>query len=872
MHVFSLLLALMLPWAAGACWVRWLLNWAGRQPAVHPAICLGYGFFVGNAVLVALLFLAASMSTPVQAWMVLAALALLTAGGALLAYRSRSGGAATACKTNAGGRPLWWRLSLYCLLLLCLSHLASAAVEQLQLPTYPWDAWLAWLYRAKAWFYSGDLQALLSRGQWLREAGGSRYSIDAYGYPPLVSALPYWVAAAWGRWSDTLVHLPYLGCGIAVALGIYGQMRESGYSALLAVLAAWLWLSLPLVDTHLSLAGYADIWMAGYAGLGFLALLVGLARGDRPQLWLGLALLALGTCVKLEGLVWLSLALALWLAATLPPRVLVAGSLALVALAALALVTGHTAVTLPVLGDLGVRDGQLYLPGMGVHRLELHNPAPAYWRGLVVGGSWNLLWPLLLCAFVSLAWMRDKRLRKPLFLFLGLFAASQVVIFAFTEQAAWATSLTAANRLPLQVSPVLVFTVLVCLARFCPDPALLGSLSRSRWLGVATVPVLAAVLILAGLYFQAAANAQREVSPPPVFTITPQQLNVVVGAGQPARHRLQLTGFNAGAAVASRSGLDLVSSDYLYLRYDIQANIFTAPRLFWRSDRNPQRMHSAELHGTGGNVISLRDLPGWNGRIIELGVVVFADAGGTASVGTLVLSPPTPGAWLRNSFTHWLAFDAWNARSINMAGRGELRDFLPLPLVVLLWLTVAVALALAAFLPLRESGALRTAILLSAVLGWLLLDVRWGANLVYLDTRAIAARQASGGEDYLPVAGDARAYALAGRVRALLAGQPLSSSRLLVLGPKKGDFVSLRAKYHLLPLPAVVGPLSLLDAKGRRRVDYLLQLSSPDRPSPGMAALQARLDAAGPPRRIRLREVMRSDAGVLYRVVYSGHG
>ena len=58
--------------------------------------------------------------------------------------------------------PLSSRVLTVALLLLIGLHLWLSALEIFNRPVYPWDAWLVWLYRAKAWYFSGTVYELAS--------------------------------------------------------------------------------------------------------------------------------------------------------------------------------------------------------------------------------------------------------------------------------------------------------------------------------------------------------------------------------------------------------------------------------------------------------------------------------------------------------------------------------------------------------------------------------------------------------------------------------------------------------------------------------------------------------------------------------------
>ena len=80
------------------------------------------------------------------------------------------------------------------------------------------------------------------------------------------------MALAIGRLDDALVNPPWLAGFVALGLGVFGQLRRLGVGTSWATIAAWLVLSLPLLDTHVALAGYADFHMAAAYALAVLAL------------------------------------------------------------------------------------------------------------------------------------------------------------------------------------------------------------------------------------------------------------------------------------------------------------------------------------------------------------------------------------------------------------------------------------------------------------------------------------------------------------------------------------------------------------------------------------------------------------------------
>ena len=349
-------------------------------------------------------------------------------------------------------------------------HLIFVAVEIFTQPVYPWDAWLAWVYRAKAWFLAGNMSNIASTADWSTASSASVYTIDAWLYPLFPSVIPYWAALSLGRWSETLVNLPVLFAGLAMGMALYGQCREHGLSKLASLVICYLLYSIPLLGTHLALAGYADIWMAGFTGLGFVAVMRGAimrddADGSGFQMVLGFLMIIFSIWVKNEGAVWLLAAIAMLILTTCRPRVPILMLVGAVIVVLFGFALGQTHIEIPLIGSLGFIDDRLAIPFIGSFRLEVHNIWHVYWDNFINMGSWNLLWVAvagsLLLGFKSPNLVSGYRTRRTALSFILIFLATQLFIFGLTDQGLWADTYTAINRLPLHFVPALLFAVIV---------------------------------------------------------------------------------------------------------------------------------------------------------------------------------------------------------------------------------------------------------------------------------------------------------------------------------------------------------------------------------------------------------------------------
>ena len=169
------------------------------------------------------------------------------------------------------------------------------------------------------------------------------------------------------------------------------------------MLAAFLTLSLPLLTIHLALAGYGDIWMALYSGLGLALLVFGISNSNTSALFIALILLMMGTQIKTEGWVWLGIGCIFlviqWsLQLKIVKPILVTVSLLTVLLWSL----GITTLDLGPVGLWGLTDRDIMAGPLGPIALRPYNPITDYIQALFLSNNFSLLFPLVLAGLVSL--------------------------------------------------------------------------------------------------------------------------------------------------------------------------------------------------------------------------------------------------------------------------------------------------------------------------------------------------------------------------------------------------------------------------------------------------------------------------------------
>ena len=138
---------------------------------------------------------------------------------------------------------------------------------------------------------------------------------------------------------------------------------------------------------------------------------------------------------------------------------------------------------------------------MGAQPTVIRSLVDDYLHDFYARASWHLFWTLILVSAALLLFVRDKSLSRPAYALFGLFLASQVFIFQFSNQGQWAEDGTAINRLPLHFAPALLFAAVLITnsiyQRLKPQSnQSCSSLTGALYLGL---PVMGGLIISAAL-------------------------------------------------------------------------------------------------------------------------------------------------------------------------------------------------------------------------------------------------------------------------------------------------------------------------------------------------------------------------------------
>jgi hypothetical protein len=454
-------------------WIGWLLVWLFGAAALlalaskprlrrdgETAFVVGAGFLAGQFLLTVWMRLLALAGLRFGLGTIGVPLVVATAVTLAIAWRRhratmlpdvRGGFAALAGRAL----PVRWRVVASALLAWLALRAALLLIEVLRRPLFPWDAWTQWATKARVWYAEGTLVPFVTAPQWLALPNASVWFDAAPHYPATVPLTQVWSAILLGRFDDALVNLPWWLTAVAFGLALYGFLRGVGLRALVALVGTWLVLSLPILDTHVALAGYADLAMSAYFTLTGLALLRFLRSRSRFDLAVLLVMALACVTIKNPGKLWLAMLVPALVAGLVPKYGLrIAGAMfALAALVALVL----TRVGITFLG----------------YRLQLVFDMP--WSGLTEAYFTFANWHLLFYGVVAVALLAGRRALAPPLVPLTLIVAAGFAFlmfgFAFTNARQWVEDQSTVNRATLHLAPLIVVWMILAFRAWADDRA-----------------------------------------------------------------------------------------------------------------------------------------------------------------------------------------------------------------------------------------------------------------------------------------------------------------------------------------------------------------------------------------------------------------
>lgn len=427
---------------------------------------IGVGGLAGLLFGAASVFVWASLGLPLARWsLLLAWIFIAIVGVVTLAYRERYALPAEdesrqpeCMRVSAQSEGIWYRLGVALLLLVILAHAIPIVTEVIVRPLYPYDATSAWATKAKVWSETGEFVRFVDKETWLNSDDTTLFTDHKPDYPIITPLLQLWTATLLGGWDVSLVNLPWILIYAYALVLLFGLLRELRIGSLGSLLATYVLASLPLFNTHIALAGYADA-LLGVSVCALLGVMVLWVRDREPWQLLILILFA-SACplIKNEGAFWLLASVSGLMVGLVTPRFALwcAGVGAGLAAGLLLVVpedfvfAGHSLQQL----DLRYREGTLH----------------ATFRSQIALGSFGVLYGCALGTILLLTRMPrrntcDDTVLLQLGLPLVLMHVLMYFLFSFTGYAPGTIGLTAVSRINLALIPSLVLFLAVALNR-----------------------------------------------------------------------------------------------------------------------------------------------------------------------------------------------------------------------------------------------------------------------------------------------------------------------------------------------------------------------------------------------------------------------
>lgn len=302
MEIALSILALALPIALGGLWLSVLVP--KDTPARIPLVW-GNGTLLGLVLVPQFLWLQNALGLALTFAFPAALCAILILGAGILLCHRQSTVQAVDPQRQAPGTlsaAKKWLLAL--LLTLLATRLLLLGMEVFLRPLFPWDATMHWATKAKVWFAHRSMVPFTDNLSWLQTFGEGVFTDRHPHYPSTIPLLQVWMNLAVGEWNESLMNLPWLVCLTALGGAFYGQLRVAGVTATLAMTFTYFLLSMPLINTHVALAGYADL----FVGAAYCAALMALHNGvSGKQGWQRALLLLFALALlrlKTEGYLW----------------------------------------------------------------------------------------------------------------------------------------------------------------------------------------------------------------------------------------------------------------------------------------------------------------------------------------------------------------------------------------------------------------------------------------------------------------------------------------------------------------------------------------------------------------------------------------
>jgi hypothetical protein len=330
------------------------------------------------------------------------------------------------------------------------------------LPNIAWDSWMIWEGKSKQWLAQGLNTEISQWSDWINNPDAV-FNLSAH-YPDGVSLLYYLPNLLLSN-GNAAVHVMSLLAYALTTLLLISRCAKSGAPAWFQLMIVFIMFSIPLINNHLMIYGYADLWVAMYVLLIMLTLMDYHDENNRGTGLTILCYLALLPLLKLEGWVWLVLFLvAHFLVQTIRSRHRITLLLVVAGIVAALFVARGLELSTP-LGQLIINHDRLVIFDLLDTPLAFTDVTDSLLTGFFWQNNWSFIWlglPFLMVTFFA---HHQNRASQVSHAFMLLALLCFLFLFYFTKASQWAKDLTALNRIVLQLTPCYLFLLFSMLIR-----------------------------------------------------------------------------------------------------------------------------------------------------------------------------------------------------------------------------------------------------------------------------------------------------------------------------------------------------------------------------------------------------------------------
>lgn len=302
MDILLTILALILPVLLGGLWLNLIIP---QQAPARSALVWGNGTLIGLLLIPQFLWGMDALAIPLSFVTTgLLTSALIVVAVAIHIFRGERTHTTHIRDTAFSAMPASHQALFLFLLLLVALRCVTLGLEILWRPLFPWDATMHWATKARVWFEFHRMVPFVENSVWLQMGGEGVFTDRHPGYPHTAPLLQVWMNLATGRWNESLMNFPWLLCLIAMGTAFYSQLRFSGAGPLIAMGFTYLLLSMPLLNIHVALAGYADLFLGATYCAGLMAFHNWVTTRWRSQGLLAVFFALACLLIKNEGIPW----------------------------------------------------------------------------------------------------------------------------------------------------------------------------------------------------------------------------------------------------------------------------------------------------------------------------------------------------------------------------------------------------------------------------------------------------------------------------------------------------------------------------------------------------------------------------------------